>query len=109
MNVVVAFSRGHAGRHIRNWVPRIVGLLLGEDTSYSVVRGVAFNLERGFGIGDDEDGICGNTFFESVDGFVLFMRPFPGSLAGEFGKGLRDSREVLNEASLEIEETEKGL
>ena len=109
VNVVVAFGGGHAGRHIRDGMPRVIGLLLGENTSYGVVGGVTFDLERGFGIRDDEDRICGDAFFELVDGFVLFVGPFPGGLAGEFGEGLRDPCEVLNEASIEIEETKEGL
>jgi len=111
VDLIVPFDRGQGLGEEGNWVPLFVFRgYLGEDCTHRKVGAVGFDAE-GFGqVGRDEDRSGSDTSLQPSECGALGFPPVPtGTVSGQVEEQAGVFREVSDELSVEVGESEEGL
>jgi hypothetical protein len=108
VDVVVNFRRLHRLGHVGQRFPDF-SLKLRENCSIRVLRSVGFDHLGFVVIREGEYWGCGDDPLEFLERFLLGWSPFPlDVLFREIVQGESNLRKVLDETSVEVEETDEG-
>ena len=103
MDIIVAFSLDEGLGHVRNWMPKTIFPMLGEDCTTCSLRCVTFKAERTREVGLNEDRSRSEVSFEGGESEFLRDIPLPRNiLLGEIIQWTGHMRKAGDKCTVEV-------
>src|SRR5882672_7063949 len=110
MDVVIEFRSGKSLGVECNRVQLAIWCGNQKDSGESIVGSISFNCDLSVQDPMGKDRSCSESLFKCFKGGMALIRKMPcGTLAGKMHKQNSDFRISINEATIEVGETEEGL